>query len=260
MADAFELANEGDPFEHADIDQIKVLVNEMVHRIGGKRAGHPCRTDGLGYATPDGKSEQELRVDSHLGFVPLWAPETTLRWRFQEQSLAIYRNPEAAKAAIRLLMSEALAGWGDSVPVKFSEQRDLWDFEVVVRANADCDASGCVLASAFFPDPGRHELVLYPTLFGQSRGEQVETLQHEFGHVFGLRHWFANVREQSWPSELFGTDSRFSIMNYGADSKLTDVDLKDLKALYTGVWSGQIREINGTKIQLMKPYHSFFSG
>lgn len=262
MTSAFELADVANPFEVASEQQIADVLGEFVHKIGADKKGHshPCRTDSLGHATPSGKSEQELRVDSHLGFVPLWAPDVTLRWRFQEQSLAIYRNPEAAKAEIRKLMGEALDGWQDSIPVKFSEQRDLWDFEVVVRANADCDRSGCVLASAFFPDAGRHELVLYPTMFQQPRIEQIETLQHEFGHVFGLRHWFANVAEGSWPSELFGTDSRFSIMNYGADSTLTDVDRRDLKALYQGVWSGAIKEINGTKVQLMQPYHSFFKG
>lgn len=259
MATAFEFADQENPFILGDVGIVKALAKQNVHLIGNKHQ-HPCRTDSIGYATPDGKSEQELRVDSHLGFVPLWAPETTLRWRFQEQSLAIFRNPEATKAALRTLMGEALAGWGDAAPVKFSEQRDLWDFEVVVRANADCDASGCVLASAFFPDPGRHELVLYPTLFEKPRAEQVETLQHEFGHIFGLRHWFANVREQSWPSELFGSNDKFTIMNYGADKTLTENDLRDLKALYVGVWSGVIGEINGTKVQMMRPYHSFFNG
>ena len=259
MATAFELADQQNPFVLGDVGNVNTLVKKNVHLIGNTQQ-HPCRTDSIGYATPEDKSEQELRVDSHLGFIPLWAPETTLRWRFQEQSLAMFRNPEAAKAALRALLGEALSGWGDAAPVKFSEQRDLWDFEVVVRANVDCDASGCVLASAFFPDPGRHELVLYPTLFETPRIEQIETLQHEFGHIFGLRHWFANVREQSWPSALFGNNDKFTIMNYGADSTLTKDDLKDLQALYAGVWSGVIGEINGTKVQMMRPYHSFFNG
>ena len=82
--------------------------------------------------------------------------------------------------------------------------------------------NGYVLASAFFPDAGRHELVIYPKMFSQSRREQVDTLIHEVGHIFGLRHFFANIRETAWPSQVFGTHKPFSIMNYGHQSELTD--------------------------------------
>jgi Matrixin len=228
---------------------------EFIHRFG-KSEKHICRTDGVGHSTPDGLSVTELRVDTHLGFVPLWAKGVTLRWRFQTASLAVFKNPEAAKTGIRAMMATALAGWGDAQPVGFTEQRDNVDFEVVIRPNADCDATGCVLASAFFPDAGRHEFIIYPTFFQQSKAEQVETLQHEFGHVFGLRHWFANISEQEWSSTLFGSGSRFTIMNYGKDSKLTKRDRSDLKALYAGAWSGTLTTINGTPVRLQQPYHT----
>ena len=44
-------------------------------------------------------------------------------------------------------------------------------------------------------------------------------------------------------------------MNYGADSELTDDDKGDLKKLYQSVWSGQLTEINGTPIKLVRPFH-----
>lgn len=228
---------------------------EHLHRFGAKER-RICRTDAIGHATPDGLSLSDLRVDTHLGFVPLWAKDVTLRWRFQKATMARFADPGAARKNLRTLMGEALTGWGDAQPVRFSEQRDNVDFEVVVRPNADCDAQGCVLASSFFPDAGRHEFVIYPTFFEQTREEQVETLQHEFGHVFGLRHWFANLSEQDWPSALFGSGSRFTIMNYGADSRLTDTDRSDLKALYQAVWTGALTAINGTPVRLQQPYHT----
>jgi hypothetical protein len=83
----------------------------------------------------------------------------------------------------------------------------------------------------------------------------METMEHEIGHIFGLRHFFANISEKEWSSELFGTDSAFSIMNYGDKSKLTADDIKDLKILYELVWSGKLTEINGTEIKLFKSYH-----
>ena len=122
-----------------------------------------------------------------------------------------------------------------------------------MRQADDCDTSGCVLASAFFPDAGRHKLVLYPKMFTQDREEQLETLIHEIGHVFGLRHFFAQLSETAWRSEIFGKHKKFSIMNYGGDSKLSDDDRGDLKKLYQMAWAGELTQINGTPIKFMNP-------
>ena len=92
-------------------------------------------------------------------------------------------------------------------------------------------------------------------MFEQPEKEQVDTLAHELGHVFGLRHFFAQISESRWPSEIFGVHRPFTIMNYGANSELTDDDKVDLKKLYLSVWSGQLAEINGTPIQLVRPFH-----
>ena len=115
--------------------------------------------------------------------------------------------------------------------------------------------SAAPLARAFFPDSGRHELELYPKMFEQSEKEQIDTLTHELGHIFGLRHFFAQIRESQWPSVIFGEHRPFSIMNYGRQSELTNDDLDDLKRLYDSVWSGRLTEVNGTPIRLFTPYH-----
>lgn len=219
--------------------------------------GAVCDTDAKGYPTPENRSPTELVVDASEGFVPLWDTGTTLRWRFQERAMLLFQNPEAAKSAIRGLLGEAILAWGDAAPVKFAERHDAWDFEVVVRAEDKCTINGCTLASAFFPDAGRHELVLYPRMFTQVRAEQVETLAHELGHVFGLRHFFAGVSETAWPAEVFGEHSKFSIMNYGPDSQLTETDKSDLKNLYEMAWNGDLTNINGTPVRLMRPFSHF---
>ena len=92
-------------------------------------------------------------------------------------------------------------------------------------------------------------------MFNQSPEEQLETVEHELGHIFGLRHFFANISEKKWKSELFGTNSPFSIMNYGDKSKLRASDINDLKKLYELVWSGALTEINGTKIKKLVSFH-----
>jgi predicted Zn-dependent protease len=93
-------------------------------------------------------------------------------------------------------------------------------------------------------------------MFTQSEKEQVDTIAHELGHTFGLRHFFANVSETAWPSQIFGEHKAFSIMNYGNQSELTTDDKDDLERLYQSVWNGELTNINGTPIHLVKPFHT----
>ena len=244
---------EPNPFQLRGSKESAREAEPLVHVFG---EGVICDTDSRGYATPRGRTPIEIVLDASEGFVPLWAKGTTLRWRFQERSIRFFEDPAVAKTEIRNLLGDALLAWGDSAPVKFVERNDAWDFEIVVKRSDDCDISGCVLASAFFPDAGRHELSLYPRMFTQSRKEQVDTLIHEIGHVFGLRHFFANVSETAWPSEVFGTHRPFTIMNYGNQSELTADDKADLKRLYQTVWVGLLTNINATPIRLVKPFHT----
>jgi Metallo-peptidase family M12B Reprolysin-like len=216
--------------------------------------GAVCETDQRGYATPENRSPLELVFDASNGFIPLWSAGVTLRWRFAPRSMALFANPGAARAYLRSLLGRALQLWGTWLPVRFTEVVDRWDFEIALSAQANCTPNGCTLARAFFPDAGRHDLLIYPTMFEQPFQEQVETLAHEVGHVFGLRHFFADITERRWASEIFGEHRPFSIMNYGSKSVMTDNDRKDLQRLYTGAWSGKIRDINGTDIQLVQPF------
>ncbi|MBM3460374.1 MAG: matrix metalloproteinase-11, partial [Armatimonadetes bacterium] len=190
-------AQGADPFELRPVSNRSSEKSPQVHIYGG---GAVCETDKRGYASPEGRSPLDLVLDASGGFIPLWARSTTLRWRFQERSLRRFRDPSAAKSAIRRLFGEALLAWGDAVPVRFAERQHLWDFEIVTLAADDCDCNGCVLTSAFFPGGGQQRLSIYPKMFTLPRAEQVETLCHELGHVFGLRHFFAQIQEGRWPS------------------------------------------------------------
>ena len=222
-----------------------------VHLLG---PGMVCDTEPRGFATQRGRKRAEIVVDATAGFIPLWAPRTILRWRFRDRSFARFADPVAAMAGTRRLFASALLAWGTASPVRFKEDADLWDFEIVMRRGDECDNEGCVLASAFFPDRGRHQLYIYPFLLEQTKREQVDTLVHEIGHVFGLRHFFAPLAESEDASEIFGTHSKFSIMNYGTLSRLTAADRDDLRRLYRRAWDGRLTEINGTPIRLVKPY------
>lgn len=235
-------------------DPFKIAAPSL-HKYGKGKNERLCATDTLGHATPEGKSPLELVVDATDGFIPLWAKGMDLRWRFNEASFNHFQNPAAAKARIRELFARAVLAWGGAAPVQFKEKKEAWDFEITVHETENCNINGCTLARAFFPDGGRHDLMIYPTLFSQDPTEQVETLIHEIGHIFGLRHFFAPVSETEWSSEIFGTHHKFSIMNYGADSKLTEADKADLASLYNKAWSKELTAINGTPIRLVTPFH-----
>ncbi len=213
-----------------------------------------CVTDTKGFPNPNNSSRIEIVIDSSAGFIPLWDKDVTLNWRFNKDFERYFRNPVAAKSAFKNLFGEAILRWKDACPVKFSENEDIWDFEISMTSD-NCNNFGCVLASAFFPHQGRDNLMIYPKMFTQPQNEQIETLVHELGHIFGLRHFFASISEKKWASEIFGAHNAFSIMNYGKKSFLTDDDVKDLKSLYELVWSGNLNEINGTKIKKFRSYH-----
>lgn len=239
------------PFRRAPREEAAQAKAPEIHVYGN---GVVCATDTRGHASPRNRTPAEIVLDATSGFIPLWAANTTLRWRFQERSLNAFANPAAAKAEIEAMLGEALLAWGDAAPVKFARRQEAWDFEIVTLDADDCDANGCVLAAAFFPDGGRHELVIYPKMFTQSRSEQVETLIHEIGHIFGLRHFFAQISEERWPSVVFGQHEPFTIMNYGNRSMLTDADKSDLQRLYAAAWRGELTSINGTPVKLVKPF------
>lgn len=231
----------------------RASTRNLVHVI---KPGIRCDTEQRGHERPSGMSIEEIVVDASQGFIPLWERGTMLRWRFRESSFARFQDPSAAKSAVQRLFGNAVLAWGDAAPIKFSKQKDAWDFEIVMKASDDCDANGCVLASAFFPDSGQHQLLIYPKMFEQSESEQVETLVHEIGHIFGLRHFFAQISETKWASEIFGEHQKFTIMNYGPDSHLNASDKADLRRLYELAWSGKLEEINGTRIKFVRPFHT----
>jgi hypothetical protein len=207
---SYEAASE-DVFALRPEEEVAPVSDRQVHVL---KQGIICATDSRARK----RSPFEIVVEATEGFIPLWAENQILRWTFNEASLAVFRRPEAVKARIRTLLDAAITAWGVATPIRFTENRDNSDFEIVVERYESCTPQGCTLAQAFFPDAGRHQLFIFPTMFQQSAQEKVDTLAHEIGHVFGLRHFFAPEHETRWPSEIFGTHAPFSIMGYQQQS------------------------------------------
>lgn len=235
-------------FEFLDEENLRQVEAEQTHVY---RFGTRCVTDTVGHAQPAHCCPSELVLNATTGFIPLWDKNVTLNWRFNPASLKQFRNPDAVEDYVRKLLAEAISAWAPAIPVRFSESQHAWDFEIVLCREDDTDLNGrATLASAFFPDGGQHQLTLYPKLFAHVRNEQLETLAHELGHMFGLRHFFAKVGENGFPSRVFGSHAKFSVMNSGPNED----SISDVVKLYTHAWSGAFTHINGTPIRLVRPY------
>ena len=115
-----------------------------------------------------------------------------LRWKFNEASLAVFRRPEAVKSTGQGIAHGSHYSLGNRCAYSLQRKsRQLRLRDRCRRIRKLYTPQGCILAQAFFPDAGRHQLFVFPTMFQQSKKEQVDTLAHEIGHVFGLRHFFA---------------------------------------------------------------------
>src|SRR5262245_21731756 len=125
------------PFQKRKAEEAAREALPQIHVFG---RGVICDTDTRGYPTPGNRSPAEIVVDASEGFIPLWAQDMTLRWRFQEYSMTYFEDPEAAKAAIEELLGEAILAWGDAAPVRFSKRTDAYDFEIVMRDADRCNA------------------------------------------------------------------------------------------------------------------------
>ena len=53
----------------------------------GKDCQFRSRTEQRGHPTPRGRHPLRIVVDASEGFIPLWAQDVVLRWRFHEESM-----------------------------------------------------------------------------------------------------------------------------------------------------------------------------
>jgi hypothetical protein len=184
----------------------------------------------------------KIVLDDQTGVVPVWAQGQTLTWKYSVDAAF----DKISKSKFEDWLKQALAAWGDSAPVQVEGPKDSddTDFTVVLYNDFFRYQGGYVLGQAFFPNTESKVFHIWPAPEGV--GNYVSTIEHELGHVFGLRHWFG-MQEGNVVYFRFDENDPVSIMNYGRDSKLTAKDKKDLKAFYHAIWSG--RNLHLTDVQ-----------
>ena len=156
--------------------------------------------------------------------------------------------------AVQELFEQAQQKWEFTDYVTIEQVDSIFKADFIVHAaptNGNM-SSGFVLASAFFPNADQNDFYVYPEMF--TVGDPLNTMLHEIGHIYGLRHYFFR-EEEGFPGLTFGTENEKTIMNYGKNSILTDTDKTELKALYEYVMDNT--KVNPGPVVMFKSRHEY---
>jgi hypothetical protein len=197
----------------------------------------------------------EAVFDDGQGHIPLWASGQTLTWKYTNDSVFTGITQQKFESDLKA----ALAAW-EWTPVKFIGPKDASatvDFTVHIfghmnpQKDQEGNILGHVLAMTFMPNEPEKVFNVWQPPSGA--GTLQATIEHEVGHIFGLRHWFALEKEGSIVYFRHDPENPQSIMNYGRDSVLTEKDRTDLKDFYTSVWTGEIKSLKD--VESGEPMH-----
>jgi len=175
--------------------------------------------------------------DFNVRQIALWAKGQTITWKYSSDS----NFSKISAEHFEDILNKAISAW---VFVPFTlvgpkDFRDDVDFIVTIHGmeNRQVDEFGnvgYVLGQAFFPDSVDKSFHIWPSPFDDS--ELLNTVEHELGHTFGLRHYFG-LEEGNIAFFRHDPNDPKSIMNYNENGVLTCKDKIDLKDLYNGVWA-----------------------
>lgn len=177
-------------------------------------------------------SHNDSGYDSiQVGFgalIPRWEASTALKWFLKAEG---FPSADEAKLAAEI-MNQAAQEWNDlSFGVSVSQTTDetAANFNLIYEDNPPNEPGA--LASAFFPLQAGGDVVIYETGMKNSREYPLKsTLLHELGHVFGLRHEFAD----KYPNGQlrFMEINKDSVMSYNGVVIIEETDKHGIRAFY----------------------------
>jgi hypothetical protein len=177
--------------------------------------------------------------------IPRWNKDATVNWAAVKTG---YPSDDHARYAAYTL-AQAASDWNiRRVGVTFKWVSDIEQATFVLEYGG---FKGGVLAEAFFPnDKPLSGLFVYKSALQPSNLNYLRNiLQHELGHVLGLRHEFALKKERTLKAVRFGTINPLSVMSYTFPPNIQPSDEKDTRDFYE--FDG--KKIDGLRMVVWKP-------
>lgn len=189
-----------------------------------------------GEYTCSNQPDPQALVVGEANLVTLWNDGSTINYTI----LANTFPNETMRQTALTAFSEAAYNWTNAgfTKIKLVYTDRLEDSKYTIRFQST--PSGNTVASTFKPNlDDVTDVNVYPLFYqlGGSTQElfnrQVNTMQHEIGHIFGLRHEFALTGETNRPAIQIGDPNPLSIMSYNADRTIQPSDVATINVLYT---------------------------
>ncbi|RFN48797.1 matrix metalloproteinase-11 [Fusarium flagelliforme] len=161
--------------------------------------------------------------------IPRWTNSTTIKWFIRADKF-----PSDEEAAIAASALDAAANeWNAvnfGVTVYQTTDKKEANFNLVYRDNPPDRPT--VLARAFFPHQEDRDVVVFKYgMDAKNRYRLKNVFLHELGHVFGLRHEFAIVKEGRG-AKRFMNENKESVMAYNKIPTVQESDREEIRAFY----------------------------
>lgn len=220
--------SEGQTIEADHVYAIRTLV---LNRLKEQKASSSTKNDTTSFTCVTQPQVSGGPAENFVGWngsVDIWENNSTINWTALSDTFP--NQSWYADALCRLL--DATQDWMNVLPnVKFQYVSKAEDAAFALRYGGE---GGSTIARAFFPNAeDLNALLVYDIAFTPERLPRLRnTLQHEVGHILGLRHEFALEGETSSPVVLFGERNSLSIMSYDANRSIQDSDKFAVRTLY----------------------------
>lgn len=197
----------------------------MYFSQGGIPKRYPCSTQSLSETKIYKNKPTEINL-GWQGIIPRWKAGSVVTWAANPDD---YDSPADAAYAESQLAAAAEAWNALMLGVTFAKAPDPAKAVFTMQYNGD---NGGTLAEAFFPNTKlTNRLFVYSRAFkADARGFMSNILQHELGHVLGLRHEFA---AEEGDFVLFGSKNPASVMAYNWPPGMTEQDRQETREFYS---------------------------
>ena len=149
--------------------------------------------------------------------IPRWGHGSVITFTSRPWTFLSYEDAQHAEKSLKRAAEE----WNRcqiGITFKWVNPDEDAVFEL---AYGGCGGSTAyTFAMSFFPNSKKRIMYVYEWSFQDKYWHSmVNIFLHELGHVMGLRHEFAAIKEKEAPAVPYGPANKLSVMNYFKDPK-----------------------------------------